>query len=156
MSKENNEALKNIKPSKKSFKNFELEMETRTLNAHFEMKEIYEYALKKNKKIIITSDMYMRREFLEKILIKNGFEGFSKLYVSGEVQKTKGSGNLFDFIIEDLKIKPNKLLHIGDNEYSDYKVPTYIKNGLVWLDAQSKIAESSHAFTKMKRIKNKG
>lgn len=46
-----------------------------------------------------------------------------------------------------------------DSEYSDYKVPTYIKNGLVWLDAQSKIAESSHAFTKMtkmKRIKNKG
>lgn len=117
------EIYENIKPSKKSFKNFELEMETRTLNANFEMKEIYEYALKKNKKIIITSDMYMRREFLENILIKNGFEGFSKLYVSGEVQKTKGSGNLFDFIIEDLKIKPNKLLHIGDNEYSDYKVP---------------------------------
>ena len=117
------EIYEGIKPSKKIFKNLELEMEAKTLNANLEMKEIYEYALKKNKTIIITSDMYMKRNFLENILIKNGFEGFSKIYISGEIQKTKGSGSLFDFIIKDLKIKPNHLLHIGDNEYSDYKVP---------------------------------
>lgn len=40
-----------------------------------------------------------------------------------------------------------------DAQYSDYSVPTYIKNGLIWLDKQSKIPETVHAVTKLKRTR---
>lgn len=40
-----------------------------------------------------------------------------------------------------------------DAQYSDYSVPTYIKNGLIWLDKQSKIPETVPVVTKLKRTR---
>lgn len=78
----------------------------------------FEAALHANK-IIITSDMYLPSNLLAKILKEKGFKHFSKLYVSGEIGKCKASGNLYKYILEDLNITPDKILHIGDNKISD-------------------------------------
>lgn len=43
-----------------------------------------------------------------------------------------------------------------DAQYSDYSVPTYIKNGLVWLDKQSKIPETVPVVTKLKKTRKVG
>ena len=40
-------------------KQFEIEWETKILQINPEIKEIYDYAIKKNKKVIIVSDMYL-------------------------------------------------------------------------------------------------
>ena len=76
----------------KYLKDIELETEKKTLVANPEMKEIFDYAVKLGKKIIITSDMYLTREVLEQFLKSKGFDGFFKLYVSSEVRKCKHSG----------------------------------------------------------------
>lgn len=70
--------------------------------------------------------MYLPHDFLAKVLDKNNFSDFDKLYVSGEIGKTKSKGTLFKYIINDLQVKPNKILHIGDNKRSDYKNPKKI------------------------------
>ena len=104
----------------KTLKQKEMDFEEMVLRTNFEMKEVYDYALKKGKKIIITSDMYLPTEFLTKVLKKNGYEGFQKIYVSGDIGKTKSKGSLYKHILSDNDIKdPSKILHIGDNHRSD-------------------------------------
>lgn len=112
--------------SYKHFKEIELNLESKTLIPNFEMKEIFDYAVQKGKKIIITSDMYLSREILEKILKDKGFVGFSRLFVSSEIKKCKHTGNLFKYILNELNIKPEQMFHIGDNPIADVKAPMSI------------------------------
>ena len=107
----------------KHIKNKELELEYQVLRQNTEIKEIYNYALKKNKKIIIVSDMFLPKNFIESVLNKNGYTNYNKLYLSSEYKKLKLTGNLFRILLNELQVKPNKILHIGDNKYSDYKTP---------------------------------
>ena len=51
-------------------KQTELEMEYDSLVANPEMKEIYEFAKAAGKRVIATSDMYLKKDFLEKVLKK--------------------------------------------------------------------------------------
>ena len=80
------------------------------------MKEIYDYCKKKNKKIYAVSDMYMSSDVLKEIL-KNNFYEIEKIIVSCEYNCNKNSSELFKFIPEYGK---NKILHIGDSLRADY------------------------------------
>ena len=42
------------------------------------------------------------------------------VYVSCDYDKTKGSGKLFDFVCQKENIKPEEMIHFGDNYISDY------------------------------------
>ena len=101
------------------FKELELNLEKETLTQNQEIYEVYQYALSKNKKIIITSDMYLSKDFLKEVLAINGYDKYFKLYVSSEIRKTKSSGALYKYIIDDLGVNANQILHIGDNYNSD-------------------------------------
>lgn len=116
-----------IKDEFKFLKEKELELEMQTLQCNVEMLEIFNYAKSKNKRIIITSDMYLGSDFLNKVLNKNGFVGYEKLYVSSEIGKCKGTGNIFKHIFTDLNVEPFKIVHIGDNYHSDVLSPQKLK-----------------------------
>lgn len=106
----------------KSLKQVELDFENMVLTQNPELKQVYDYALEKNKKVIITSDMYLSTGFLSNVLKKNGFAKFDKIYISGDIGKGKYTGNLYKHIINDLNVTNSKdILHIGDNKHSDYK-----------------------------------
>lgn len=78
--------------------------------------------LKKYKKIILVSDMYLPRTVIEKILIKCGYKNlYDKLYVSNEYNARKDDGKLFDIVLNDYDYKT--MIHIGDNRHSDGKMP---------------------------------
>lgn len=104
-------------------KDVELAWEKMVLQQNPEMKAIWDYAKQSGKKIIVTSDMYLPSDFIADVLRKNGFDGWDRLYVSGEIKKTKATGTLFEHIIRDLDIPASKILHIGDNKKSDYINP---------------------------------
>ncbi len=107
-------------PSKfKKFKDVEIELEYNVVRPNPEIKKLYDYALKKGKKLIITSDMYLPRQTIEKILSKCGYADYYKLYLSSERKKTKNSSNLYREILSELKISPQNIIHIGDNYFSD-------------------------------------
>lgn len=106
----------------KSLKQVELDFENMVLTQNPELKQVYDYALEKKKKVIIISDMYLSTGFLSNVLKKNGFAKFDKIYVSGNIGKGKYTGNLYKHIINDLNVTNSKdILHIGDNKHSDYK-----------------------------------
>ena len=114
-------------PFYKFCKKTELQVEMDCLSVNPDMLKIWNYAGKQNKIRVISSDMYLPVKFIEKVLRKNGISGWDKLYVSSELQKTKRSGTLFKQLISDFNAVPlNKMLHIGDNEQSDVKMPSEI------------------------------
>lgn len=118
-----NQIYEEIDEKYKRFKEIEIELEERILTIHKENKKIYDYASSLGKKIIIVSDMYLPKNAIEKILIKNNYTNYYKLYLSSELKLTKASGNLYKYIIEDLKAEPSSIMHIGDNFHSDFNNP---------------------------------
>ena len=112
---------------------YELELEERFLCVRKTGKELYELALELGKQVIITSDMYLPLDFIKKVLEKNGYTGHSKVYLSSECFKTKSTGKLYEEVLQDLKIKSDELIHIGDNHDSDIKVATNLGIKALWL-----------------------
>lgn len=74
----------------------------------------------KTKNVILVSDMYLDRQTIEKILKKNEIFGYSRLYISNEINLTKADGGLYDFVLKDMKISRKHILHIGNSFKADY------------------------------------
>lgn len=109
-----------------NFMKLELQIEKDLLYPRKSVNLIFAAAKKANKKIIITSDMYLPKEFLESVLEKNGITGYDKLYVSSEEKMTKQTGRLFEKIVNEyalLGISASEIVHIGDNLKTDFYMP---------------------------------
>lgn len=99
----------------------EVELELESCYANPFMKRVYQETLKMGKKIMITSDMYLNKNILEKLLKKNGYCNYTYLYVSCDEYKNKRTGTLYQKIKGDY---PNEsILHIGDKYDVDYLKP---------------------------------
>lgn len=94
-------------------KSKEIELEIEYCYARDFAKNLYELSRYLNKKIAITSDMYLPASILKKILIKNGYSDFDILLVSGEQKRSKWSGKLYDVLSESYKGK--SICHIDDS-----------------------------------------
>ena len=103
-------------------KKSELETEHDLLSPRETLKAVYNAALTFNKKIIVITDTYFTKSFIRKVLWKNGYVGLYNEYISTDLGLRKDSGNLFDYVLDDLKIPPSKIVHIGDNYQSDVKM----------------------------------
>ncbi|QCL97214.1 HAD family hydrolase [Agrobacterium tumefaciens] len=96
----------------------ELEAEKRVSIPNYELAPFFK-EIGKDKKIIITSDMYLPKSYFEDTLNRFSLEP-DGIYVSCEVNCTKrDSGELFTYISAELDVPPEKILHIGDNYVSD-------------------------------------
>ena len=98
----------------------EIELELKFCKRRETSYSIYKLAKYLGKRVICTSDMYLPREVIQQILQKNGFEGIDKIYLSCDVMKSKSTGHLYEYMIENEKIEPQNIVHIGDNYKSDY------------------------------------
>jgi len=82
-------------------------------------KELFDFALYAGKKIILISDMYLDAATIKKILEKNGYKGYCRIFLSSEERKMKYTGDLFRTVLDKLQVEGNGILHIGDNHYCD-------------------------------------
>ncbi|HEG2660448.1 TPA: hypothetical protein SCV26_000967 [Campylobacter coli] len=104
----------------------EMEVEFDYLYPKNSIQDLFFEALENRKKVIIVSDMYLPKNFLEKVLEKNNYKNYDGLFVSGDLKISKGSGRLFDFIIakfEKMGFDKSSILHIGDNQRADVNMP---------------------------------
>lgn len=87
--------------------------------------ELYKLAKFLNKRVVVITDMYLKRETIDAILKNNDYD-FDEVYLSSELLKTKNNGSLFKYV----KAKEKKeLLHIGDSLHSDIQMAK--KNNIV-------------------------
>jgi len=96
----------------------EIAMERRICFANPYMKAVYDMLRAYGKRIIIVSDMYLPTAAVADILQKNGFTGYEKLYVSGDLRINKATGALYDAITQELGGEL-RYIHVGDNPHSD-------------------------------------
>ena len=97
----------------------EIELEIKYCKQRNFAKELFDLAKYLGKKVIITSDMYLPEDVIKVILRNNGYDGYDKFYLSNVVGLTKATSNLFKYLVKDLNIDANQILHIGDNYHSD-------------------------------------
>lgn len=93
----------------------EMEMELCVINPY--MKAVVDILRKSNKKIIAVSDMYLRKEQIESMLKKLGYQDFDEIFVSCDYGESKASSNLYACV--DKKLPGFSKIHIGDNWGSD-------------------------------------
>lgn len=101
----------------------EIELEIQLSRQRKTVKELFELAKDLGKKIIIVSDMYLKKNTIEKILKKNGYSGYEQLYLSSDIRLTKNSGDLFKYVLNDLGVPANRILHFGDTWENDFINP---------------------------------
>ena len=98
----------------------EIEIEKQLCIRNEVMYQVFRSCISDGKKVVLTTDMYLPQKTIEEILEGVGITGYHKLFVSGSIKRTKASGNLYTYVTEALKIKPEQLIHIGDSFRSDY------------------------------------
>lgn len=81
--------------------------------------ELYEYALRRGKRVVLTSDMYMTEDALAALLRANGIDGWDALIVSCEHGAFKFEG-LFAHV-KALAADGEGIVHIGDSLDADVR-----------------------------------
>lgn len=82
-------------------------------------KELYDLAKFTGKKVVLTSDMYLEKNLIEKILKQCGYAGYDGLFLSSDYRKLKITGSLFQEVLKITGERAESVMHIGDNWNSD-------------------------------------
>lgn len=108
---------------KKKISEIEEKTEIKYCTPNYNIMDLYKKCVESSKIVILTSDMYLPRNTIEKILSKCGIFGYTKLFLSSEIGLQKAKGTLYNYILKDLDIKPSQMIHIGDGRITDYVIP---------------------------------
>lgn len=87
------------------------------------MGSVYDWCVDHNIPIILVSDMYLSHNVITELLHKTGYSAWKRLYISAEEHGNKAHGTLFDIVLHEEHLKPEKLVHIGDSLRGDYLTP---------------------------------
>ncbi len=102
----------------------ELEVEKKVLYVKDGIRDILKMLKDAGKRIIAISDMYLDRQYIEAIFEDKAImEFFDCIYVSSESRVGKHSGRLFKQVLFAQKTFPERVLHVGDNTHSDFRIP---------------------------------
>jgi FMN phosphatase YigB (HAD superfamily) len=103
----------------------ELSAEARFLYGIPEMLSRFHSLAERGRRIVLISDMYLRRQDLKQLLdgIDPALLEYASLYLSSEIKLNKASGRLFEHVAEAEGVALAEIQHIGDNPISDISRP---------------------------------
>lgn len=97
----------------------EYALETQITLPNPEMVAVLRAARAMGRKVVITSDMYLRAHWFTALLQQHGLPELP-LFISADHNATKRDfGALFDIVAAEMAVPKERILHIGDNEASD-------------------------------------
>ncbi len=96
----------------------ELDAECRYCFANPYMRQVAEAVRKYGKRMIVTSDMYLREADIRRILEKAGYGKFDAYYISNEYRCSKHDGKLYERVRQE-EGEGRRYVHVGDNPCSD-------------------------------------
>ncbi|MBF7980259.1 MULTISPECIES: hypothetical protein [Rahnella] len=100
-------------------KSYEFKAELDVIYPNPEIIFLFETALKLNKIVVITSDMYLPVTYFELCLEKYNLPK-TPLFISSDRNSTKrDNGEIFEKLINEFTVAPEDILHIGDNYLAD-------------------------------------
>jgi predicted HAD superfamily hydrolase len=98
---------------------FERQTELRLCAPLRSNQDVFHTALAANKRVVVTTDIYLDEKLIHQILTNCGFDGFERLFVSSSYGQRKQDGRLYKKLLNDLSVDREQVLHIGDNTGSD-------------------------------------
>lgn len=103
------------------------------------MEEVIQWCSNQGYRVIAVSDMYYNSAEIRELLQAAGLDVsvFEQIYVSSEVGQSKYQSTLFPYVAEDMGIKYEEMLHIGDNYMSDVINPKAYGIHTIYYDAVS-------------------
>ncbi len=101
-------------------KQLEIDLELELAIPRKEVVKVYNELLRVQKRIILTSDMYLTSDIVKRLLDKCGITGYEELYISCETGLRKDNGTMWAMIVE--KYKGADIIHVGDNLTSDIQL----------------------------------
>lgn len=107
----------------KKLRELEERVELASVSARPDMLELFEFAKKTGKKIVIVSDMFLSLNTITHMLESNGYSGWDKIYLSSHEGKRKDTGELYELLLAEYGVSGNEVVMIGDNERSDIQLP---------------------------------
>lgn len=99
-------------------KKTELELLQRNITPRKEIQEIYCNLIRQGKKISIVCDTYYPSWVIEAILVKCGFIGYEKLWVSCEYGVSKRDEQMWNLVYAEYD--SGKHIHVGSDVYADW------------------------------------
>lgn len=105
----------------KKIKDLEINLEIEFCVPRKDMLEVFNCLVAKGKTIVLTSDMYLTKKVIKQMLKKCGYKGYSEFYLSNDLNKRKDTKEIWPYL--KYKYKRKKIIHIGDNQNSDYINP---------------------------------
>lgn len=111
------------KKKEEEYKKLEIDLELKLCIPRKDMLEVFNQLKKKNKTIILTSDMYLPKNVIEDMLKKCGYSGYKHFFLSNEENKRKDTKEIWKAVLK--KYPHQKIVHIGDNENSDVIYPKH-------------------------------
>ena len=85
------------------------------------MKKVYRQLKEAGKEIVFTTDMYLPEDLIRDILIKSGYDGKERIFLSSSLGKSKAAGELYDEVRKTMG-EDLSFAHVGDNGASDVKM----------------------------------
>lgn len=105
---------------KNILRRLEIEIEEKVCTTNYPIYDLYQKCIENRKRIILISDMYLPQDTIEKIIKNCGYKKYEKLYLSSTIGLQKITTNLFEFVINDMKINKKDMVHIGDSKRADF------------------------------------
>ena len=99
----------------------ELEVEREVQRLDHAVSEVLLEHVQGGGRLVLVSDFYLSGDDLTALVTAAGWpdRAHERLVVSADHLRTKRSGRLYDLVLEDLGISPDRVLMVGDNEHSD-------------------------------------
>jgi FMN phosphatase YigB (HAD superfamily)/CTP:molybdopterin cytidylyltransferase MocA len=113
------------KSSPEDLARVELDAERDVLMPDLDVLELMRFAHASGKQVIAISDTYLSGQELH-ALLESSFAGeaaLDRIYASSDHAVGKTSG-MFDHVLQDLKLEPRQLVHVGDHPEADVESPS--------------------------------
>ncbi len=98
----------------------EEEEELKSVRPKVSVIPLFEWA-KANRRVVLTTDMYLSSDILRRMLAKCGIEGYEVIFLSCECGADKVSGRLFEIVAERLDVSNFDIAHVGDTISADVR-----------------------------------
>lgn len=108
-----------------AIKGLEVDLEYKLAIPRRDMLDVLEKLVKADKKVVLTSDMYLNPYIIENMINKCGYikgKHYHKMYVSNEKNKRKDNETMWNYL--KILYSGMKFVHVGDNVHSDFNIPT--------------------------------
>ncbi|WP_069883367.1 hydrolase [Bosea sp. BIWAKO-01] len=103
----------------------EIEIERQSLRPNLALADALRRCRSGGKRVVAVSDIALPTAALETLITAfHGADLVDRVYSSADMATTKRRGDLFDLVMREEAVQAGRILHIGDDEAADHRIPS--------------------------------